>query len=85
MLETDKRFALQPLVFLDRFRAELAGIEPATPLFSAGVGLDSLAGTLLLHRIHRRYGVDVAAEDLNLDALETLGTLATFVAGHRQW
>jgi acyl carrier protein len=66
-------------------RAELAGIEPATPLFSAGVGLDSLAGTLLLHRIHRRYGVDVAAEDLNLDALETLGTLATFVAGHRQW
>ncbi len=27
----------------------------------------------------RRYGVDVAAEDLNLDALATLGTLAEFI------
>ncbi len=51
-----------------------------TPLFGGGVGLDSLAGTLLLRQVQRRYGVDVAAEDLNLDALETLGTLAAFIA-----
>jgi acyl carrier protein len=49
-------------------------------LFGAGVGLDSLAGTLLLRQVQRRYGVDVAAEDLNLDSLETLGTLAAFIA-----
>jgi len=60
-------------------RPELAGVSAETPLFGGGVGLDSLAGTLLLRQIQRRYGVDVAAEDLNLDALETLGTLAAFI------
>ena len=62
-------------------RAELASIPADAPLFGDAVGLDSLTGTLLLREIHRRYGVDVAAEDLNLDALATLGTLASFVAG----
>jgi methoxymalonate biosynthesis protein len=61
-------------------RDELLAIPPQTPLFGAGVGLDSLAGTLLLRQVQRRYGVDVAAEDLNLDSLETLGTLAAFIA-----
>ena len=61
-------------------RAELLGIAADTPLFGTGVGLDSLAGTLLLRQVQRRYGVDVAAEDLNLDALATLGTLAGFIA-----
>ncbi len=61
-------------------RDELLGITVDTPLFGAGVGLDSLAGTLLLRQVQRRYGVDVAAEDLNLDALATLGTLAEFIA-----
>jgi acyl carrier protein len=61
-------------------RPELRSIEPATPLLRGGAGLDSLAGTLLLRQVQRRYGVDVAAEDLNLDSLETLGTLAAFIA-----
>jgi len=61
-------------------RPELLSVPSDTPLFGAGVGLDSLAGTLLLRQVQRRYGVDVAAEDLNLDSLETLGTLATFIA-----
>ena len=61
-------------------RPELLGVPADTALFGAGVGLDSLAGTLLLRQVQRRYGVDVAAEDLNLDSLETLGTLATFIA-----
>jgi acyl carrier protein len=61
-------------------RAELRAIPAATPLFGGGVGLDSLAGTLLLRQVERRYGVDVAADDLNLDSLETLGTLAAFIA-----
>ena len=62
-------------------RDELRGIPAATPLFGGGVGLDSLAGTLLLRQVERRYGVDVAADDLNLDSLETLSTLAAFIAG----
>ena len=61
-------------------RAELLSIPAQTPLFGGGVGLDSLAGTLLLRQVQRRYGVDVAAEDLNLDALQTLSTLAAFIA-----
>ena len=61
-------------------RDELLSAEPETALFGAGVGLDSLAGTLLLRQVQRRWGVDVAAEDLNLDALATLSTLAAFIA-----
>ena len=61
-------------------REELHGIGDQMPLFGEGVGLDSLTGTLLLREVHRRFGVDVADEDLNLDALATLGTLAAFIA-----
>lgn len=60
-------------------RPELAALTLDTPLFGDGVGLDSLTGTLLLRQVRQQFGVDVAAEDLNLDALATLGTLATFV------
>ena len=61
-------------------RDELLRIPPAAALFGTAVGLDSLTGTLLLREIQRRFGVDVAGEDLNLDSLATLGTLAAFVA-----
>jgi hypothetical protein len=64
-------------------RAELASLPADVPLFGDAVALDSLTGTLLLREVHRRFGVDVAAEDLNLDALATLGTLASFVARRR--
>jgi FkbH-like protein len=64
-------------------RAELASLPVDVPLFGGAVALDSFTGTLLLREVHRRFGVDVAAEDLNLDALATLGTLASFVARRR--
>jgi acyl carrier protein len=60
-------------------RQEVLTISDQVPLFGAGVGLDSLSGVMLLREVHRRFGVDVAAEDINLDALATLGTLATFI------
>jgi acyl carrier protein len=60
-------------------REQLAAISPETPLFGDGVGLDSLTGMLLLVEVRHRFGVDVAAEDLNLDSLATLGALAAFV------
>jgi FkbH-like protein len=62
-------------------RPELTAIPADAPLFGDVVALDSLTGTLLLREVHRRFGVDVAADDLNLDALATLGTLAAFLAG----
>ena len=59
---------------------ELAGLPPTAPLFGGEAGLDSLSGARLLRRVHERYGVDVAAEDLNLDALQSLAALAAFIA-----
>jgi acyl carrier protein len=58
---------------------ELAALPPDVPLFGREAGLDSLSGTMLLRQVHRRYGVDVAADDVNLDALANLGTLAAFI------
>lgn len=65
-------------------RDDLLRLPAELPLFGEGAGLDSLTGTLLLRRVHSRFGVDVAGEDLNLDALATLGTLASFVAQRAQ-
>jgi len=62
-------------------RDELAGLPADAPLFGDAVALDSLTGTLLLREVQRRFGVDVAGTDLNLDALATVGTLASFIAG----
>jgi FkbH-like protein len=62
-------------------RDELAGLPAGAPLFGDTVALDSLTGTLLLKEVQRRFGVDVAGTDLNLDSLATLGTLAAFIAG----
>jgi acyl carrier protein len=65
-------------------RPELRSADLNLPLFGAGIGLDSLTGTLLLREVHRRYGVDVAAEDLNLDALASLASLASFIEARRR-
>ena len=51
-----------------------------TALLRDGIGLDSLGGTVLLTEIERRYGVDIAGEDLNLDCLASIGTLAGYLA-----
>ena len=61
-------------------RDELAGLPADAPLFGDAVALDSLTGTLLLREVQRRFGVDVAGTDLNLDALATVDTLASFIA-----
>ena len=73
---------LRPILAGVTGRAGVAEIAAETALFGPEVGLDSLTGTLLLVEIQQRFGVDVAAEDLNLDSLATLATLATFLAEH---
>lgn len=72
-----------------RLLAEVVG-DPAaadqpddTPLLSGGLGLDSVTVVRLLAAVHRTLGVDVADEDLDLDALATVGTLTAFVAARR--
>ncbi len=56
------------------------GAPPETPLLRDGLGLDSLGGAILLTEIKRRYGVDIADEDLNLDSLASIGTLAAYLS-----
>ena len=66
--------------------AELTGDDrpltapDSTPLLRDGLGLDSLRGTVLLAEIRRRYGIDIAAEDLNLDSLASIGALTGFLS-----
>jgi acyl carrier protein len=79
MVSEDLRAILAALTGRD----EMLRLPAGTALFGPEVALDSLTGTLLLREIGRRYGVDVAGEDLNLDSLATLGTLAAFIAARR--
>jgi acyl carrier protein len=69
-----------------RLLAELTGDDrpltapDSTPLLRDGLGLDSLRATVLLAEIGRRYGIDIAAEDLNLDSLASIGALTAFLS-----
>ncbi len=65
---------------LERPGAALAALPDSTPLFGPELNLDSFSGMALLGAIQARYGVDVAADDLGLDSLETIGTLAVYLA-----
>jgi S-adenosylmethionine decarboxylase len=75
MIIKDLRKALAAITG-DPTMLELSG---STRLIGGGVGLDSQSGARLLTVVLDRYQVDVAAEDLNLDALASLDTLARFI------
>jgi acyl carrier protein len=59
--------------------ASLDRLPPDTPLFGQPLDLGSLSGARLLLAVRDRFGVDVAAEDLALDSLETIASLSEFV------
>jgi acyl carrier protein len=71
--------------------AEVTGLDvdkvralPAdTPLLGDGLAIGSRDGARLLLRVRERFDVDVAGEDLALTSLESIGTLAAFVAARR--
>ncbi len=77
---TELRQILAELTSDDR-AADRAGRTPRC--CAQGLGLDSLRGALLLKQVRATFGVDVADEDLNLDCLATIGTLAAFIANRR--
>ena len=58
----------------------VATLGDDTALFRGGLGLDSLTGSELLAAIDAELGVDIAAQDLSLASLQTIGTLCSFVA-----
>jgi acyl carrier protein len=65
---------------LERDPGEMERLPDSTPLFGSGVSLDSLTGLELLEGIREEFGVDVASEDLNLDSLQTIGTLGDYLS-----
>ncbi|MDQ2806092.1 MAG: phosphopantetheine-binding protein [Chloroflexota bacterium] len=67
---------------LDRPLAALVALPDTTALFGPDLNLDSFSGMALLALIQRDTGLDVAADDLGLESLETLGTLATYLQAH---
>ncbi len=67
---------------LERDPAEIGALPAGTPLFGSGLGLDSLTGLELLMAVKQEFGVDIAADDLNLDSLQTIGTLVDYLSLH---
>lgn len=59
-------------------------IDPATPLFADGLGLDSIDVLELALEVSQRYGLQLRADDENNHAIfQSLRTLAAHVAKHR--
>jgi acyl carrier protein len=65
---------------LERDPGEMERLPDSTPLFGSGVSLDSPTGLELLEGVRQEFGVDIASEDLNLDSLQTIGTLGDYVS-----
>jgi acyl carrier protein len=68
---------------LGRDPAEIAALPADTPLFNGPLGVGSLTGVRLLAGVKDRFGVDVVAEDLTLESLESIATLTRYVAARR--
>lgn len=59
-------------------------IDPAAPLFGAGLGLDSIDALEIGVLLDRAYGVKIASGDeRNPQIFASLQALADFVASHR--
>ena len=57
-------------------------ISPDTRLVSDGI-LDSLASLKLVSWLEQRYGVSIAAHEVDVEHLDTLGTIADLVLSKR--
>jgi acyl carrier protein len=66
---------------LEQSAEDVRGLHENTPLFGGGLSLDSLTGLELLTGIEHEFGVDIASDDLNLDSLQTIGTLVDYLVG----
>ena len=56
-------------------------IDASTPLFGQLPELDSMAVVELVYALEERFGIAIEGEEITAEAFETLGSLATFVAG----
>lgn len=60
-----------------------AEIDPQSPLFGEGLGLDSIDALEIALAISQKYGVQMQAEDQNVrSAFATLASLTDFIKQH---
>jgi len=59
-------------------------IDPAAPLFGAGLGLDSIDALELAVIIDRTYGVKIQGMEQGKAAFASLAALAAFIAQNRK-
>jgi acyl carrier protein len=64
---------------LEQSAEHVRGLPESTFLFGGGLSLDSLTGLELLMGIEQEFGVDIASDDLNLDSLQSIGTLVGYL------
>jgi acyl carrier protein len=57
-----------------------SNVQDDTPLRTSGI-LDSMATLRLVGYIEERYGIEVEAHEASVDNFETIGAIASFVAG----
>jgi acyl carrier protein len=58
-------------------------LDADTPLLGGLPELDSMAVAELVVALEERFGVEIGDDEITGDLFETLGSLATFVAGKR--
>jgi acyl carrier protein len=64
--------------------AELESLGPDTPLVEGGLALDSVSLLELIVAVEESFGVTVEDEDLSLELVATIGSLADFVRRKRR-
>ena len=60
-------------------------LDSDTPLFNEGLGLDSVDALELAMAIHKRYGVQIRADDPNVrETFQTISRLALYIERTRE-
>jgi acyl carrier protein len=69
-------------LIVDRLKLEIdpLSIDPAAPLFGAGLGLDSIDALELVLGVEQEFGVKIEDQEVGSQALASVDALATFVA-----
>ena len=70
-------------LIVERLKLEIDpnSIEPAAPLFGAGLGLDSIDALELVLGVEQEFGVKIEDQEVGSQALASVEALSAFVAG----
>ena len=85
MKELEKELAALIVEALALHDVSPGDIDPDTPLFNEGLGLDSVDALELAMAIHKKYGVQIKADDPGVrDTFQSLRHLAAHIEERRE-